>query len=75
MKLYEDGDRYWDDDNGWYAFTDTIEAYTGADVGDLIANKRFDERLAEVIEMHADKGPRYGASAWLGTLLNTSRVA
>lgn len=74
VKLYEAGDRYWDDEGGWYAFTEDIETITGADVGDLIANKRFDERLAEVIELHRARGPRYGASAWLGTLVNTSRT-
>ena len=74
VKLYEAGDRYWDDEGGWYAFTEEIETITGADVGDLIANRRFDERLAEVIELHRARGPRYGASAWLRTLVNTSRT-
>ena len=72
VKLYEAGDRYWDDEGGWYAFTEEIETITGADVGDLIANKRFDERLGELIFQHREKGPRYGASAWLGTLINTA---
>ena len=72
--LYSEGINYWDDDV-WDDFADEIEAVTGAEVGDLIANKRFDERLAEVIEQHSDRGPRYGASAWLGTLINTSQAA
>lgn len=71
VRIYESGIDYWDGDE-WEDFSDAIENTTGRFVGDLIANKRFDERLAEVIEKHRDKGARYGASAWLGTLLNTA---
>lgn len=74
VRLYLSGNHEYDWDE-WEAFAKQITEQTGYFVDDLIANRRFASRLAELIEAHADKGLRYGASAWLGVLLNHPEAA
>lgn len=74
LRIYGEGVDEWDSDL-WSEFAVTVEDVTGVFVSDYIADKRFSERLGEVIEANLDRGPRYGASAWLGTLVNTARWA
>ncbi len=64
--IYEAGIRdYYTDEGEWEDLAYVIESYTGTEVGDAITNKRWSDRLAEIIEQTEDKGSRYGAGKWL----------
>lgn len=56
------------------ALEKAIEELTGEYVGDAVANKRWDDRLAEIIQEEAGR-PRYAATKWLGSLINWTRAA
>lgn len=78
-RLIDEAVEYWEDGSvyepEWFhEYSDRIEAATGIYVGDALLNRRFDDRLAEIIEANLDRGPRYGASVWLGTLVNYART-
>ena len=52
---------------------DYVETVTGVWVGDAIINKRWGDRLFEIIR-NSPQGVRYGASSWLSQLLNWVEV-
>ena len=74
VDIYDTEKQGGDASNLWEELTYEIESVTGLDVGDAISNKRWDDRLIEVIEGSLDKGPRYGAGKWLSQLSNWSEA-
>ena len=67
LELYSSGDDSGCSDE-WERFAEEIEHVTGCFVGDAIANKRWGERLAKMIEEESGR-PRYAASSWLAQMV------
>lgn len=66
-----------DDSEAWDLLAEALGDFTGEDILSIFEDKRWDERLFEIIEKDVSDGKtvRYGISQWLAQLVNWTRVA